>query len=437
VEVFKSGKFRGGVHPFYSKLTAGQKIQRARLPSKVVLPLRQHVGKPCDPLVEKETRVKTGQKIAESAAPVSAPVHASISGVVTDISPALTPTGSMVSSITIESDEKDEWVKTEGIDPEKSEKGEILAKVRECGIVGLGGAAFPTHVKLNPPKPVDTLIINGAECEPYITADHRLMLEEGEKIIEGARLIARVLEVKRTIIAVEDNKPDALAKMRELAADEMQVVSLPTRYPQGDERHLVKAVLGREVPRGGLPFDVGVILQNVGTAKAVRDAVCEGIPLVERVVTLTGDVREPRNLLVRIGTPFSQLIEECGGPQGEMRKLIAGGPMMGIAQPGDVPVIKGTNCILVFSRERVVEEEEQPCIRCGRCIRACPMGLMPTTLVSLVRNRRFELCLDYSILSCDECGCCGYVCPSKIPIVQVLKHGKMTVASMKKGGGKS
>jgi electron transport complex protein RnfC len=433
VEVFKSGKFRGGVHPLYSKLTADQKIKRAKLPSKVILPLHQHVGAPCDPLVDKGEHVKTGQKIADSKAPVSAPVHASVSGVVTDVSPVLTPLGKKVLSVVIESDEKDEWVKANGIDPEKSTKEEIIAKVRECGIVGLGGAAFPTHIKLNPPKPVNTLIINGAECEPYITADHRLMLEEGEKIIEGARLIARVLGVEKTIIAVEDNKPDALKKMRELG-DGMQVVSLPTKYPQGDERHLIKAVLGKEIPAGGLPFDVGVIVQNVGTAKAVRDAVHEGIPLVERVVTVTGDLRDPQNLLVRIGTPFSQLLEECGRPMEGWMKLIAGGPMMGIAQSEDVPVIKGTNCVLIFSGEKLREEEEQPCIRCGRCIRACPMGLVPTVLFALARRRMFEMCRDHYITSCDECGCCGYVCPSKIPLVQIIKRGKAAVLQMRKGG---
>jgi electron transport complex protein RnfC len=432
--VFELGKFRGGVHPSYFKLTAAQEIQKAELPDRVILPLLQHVGAPCEPLVEKGEHVRTGQRIADSTAPVSAPVHASISGIVTDISEGLIPTGRKVLSITVESDGKDEWVETKGVDPEKARREDILAKVRECGVVGLGGAAFPTHIKLNPPKQVDTLIVNGAECEPYITADHRLMLEEGEGVIEGARLIARLLRVKRTIIAVEDNKPDALEKMRELSGDGIEVISLRTKYPQGDERHLIKALLGREVPAGGLPFDVGVVVQNVGTAKAVRDAVCEGKPLVERVVTVTGDVKEPQNLWVRIGTPFSKLLERCGRPMEGWMKLIAGGPMMGIAQSRNVPVIKGTNCILVFSGEKLREEEELPCIRCGRCIRACPMGLMPTLLATLAKRRRFEECLNYFITSCDECGCCAYVCPSKIQLVQFIKRGKAVAIRMKKGG---
>ncbi len=427
-------RFRGGVHPDPSKLTAGSGIKKPKLPEKVVLPLRQHVGAICDPLVEEGDHVRVGQKIADSDSVVSAPIHASISGTVTEISTKLTPTGEEVQSVTIESDGEDRWIKTKGLHPEKSSKEDILAKIRECGIVGLGGAAFPTHVKLSPPKEkkVGTLIINGAECEPYITADHRLMLENGEKILEGARIIARVLGVKRTVVAIEDNKRDALEKIRKLSDGEIEVVSLRTRYPQGDERHLIKAVVGKEIPPGGLPFDVGVVVQNVGTAKAVYDAVRDGIPLVERVVTVTGDVRKPKNLLVRVGTLFSHLIDECGGPLGMARKVISGGPMMGIAQSRDVPVVKGTNCILVFNEGKVVEEEEMPCIRCGRCIEACPMGLMPVTLVTLVRARKFEACSEYNIMSCDECGCCAYVCPSKIPLVQVIKHGKSVLSSMKR-----
>lgn len=210
------------------------------------------------------------------------------------------------------------------------------------------------------------------------------------------------------------------------------MVSLKTRYPQGDERHLIKAILNKEIPAGGLPFDVGVVVQNVGTAKAVRDAVYEGIPLVERVVTVTGDVQEPKNLLVRIGTPFSQLVDECGGPQGRIGKVISGGPMMGIAQYKDVPVIKGTNCILVFNEQRVKKEEELSCIRCGRCVEVCPMGLLPYMFVALIRKKKFRECSDYSITSCDECGCCAYVCPSKIPIVQLIKEGKIALRAVKK-----
>lgn len=433
-ETFKIFKFRGGIHPTYSKLTAGKKIKKAKLPSSVVLPLRQHAGAVCEPLVKKGSHVKVGQKIADSTSAISAPIHASISGVVTEISTSVTPTGDEVQSIVIKSDGRDKWVETKGVDPERSSREEILAKVRECGVVGLGGAAFPTHVKLKPPegKKIDVVLINGVECEPYITADHRLMFEEGKKIIEGAKIIARVLGTKKVVVAIEENKRDAIKNIKKLSGENIEVVSLKTRYPQGDERHLIKAILSREVPTSGLPFDVGVVVQNVGTAKAIRDAIYDGIPLVERVVTITGDVQKPKNLLVRIGTSFSQLIDECGGPRGTIEKVISGGPIMGIAQYKDVPVIKGTNCVLVFNKQRVKKEEELFCVRCGRCIEACPMGLMPSMLVALIRKKKFEACLDYNIMSCDECGCCAYVCPSKIPIIQLVKEAKTVLSSKKK-----
>lgn len=421
----------GGVHPEYSKLTAGKKIEEPELPERVVLPLQQHTGAPCDPMVEEGDHVKVGQKIADSES-LSAPIHASVSGTVTGMSAELTPSGDEVESVIIESDGKDEWVEMEGLDPEESSREEIVEKVRESGIVGLGGATFPTHVKLSPPeeKDIDTLLINGAECEPYITADHQLMLEEGKKILEGARIIRRVLDAERIIVGVEDNKQDAIENLRELSSDDIEVVSLETRYPQGDEFHLIKAILDREIPKGGLPFDVGVGVQNVGTAKAIYDAVCEGVPLVERVTTVTGDVKEPKNLLPRLGTSFFSLIEECGGPEGTMRKMICGGPMMGTALSEDVPVTKGANCVLVFNESRVEEEEERVCIRCGKCIEACPLNLIPSKLQRLVRNEEFEACRDYDIMSCDDCGCCAYICPSKIPLVEIIRRGKEAVSSM-------
>jgi electron transport complex protein RnfC len=418
-------RFRGGVHPPYSKITARKEIESARLPTNVVLPLQQHVGDPCEALVNKEDQVKVGQKVGDSSATISAPIHSSVSGVVKDISVHPSPVGEVL-SILIESDGKDEWIKKEGIDPEKSSKEEILRKIRECGIVGLGGAAFPTHVKLSPPpeKKIDTVIINGVECEPYITADHRLILEQGKKILRGTKIIKRLLDAEKAIVAVEDNKKDAAQKLWSLRDDGIEIVTLKTRYPQGDERHLIKAVLNREVPAGGLPFDVGVVLQNVGTVKAIDDAVYEGTPLVERVLTVTGDVKKPKNLLVRIGTPFSELIEQCGGFASSVGKVISGGPMMGVAQWGDVPVIKGTTCILVLDEGKARGEEERTCIRCGRCVEACPMGLMPTMLATYAKKKRFDLCEKNYIWSCDECGCCAYICPSRIPLIQLIRYGK-------------
>jgi len=413
-------KFRGGVKLPHLKPTAGCLIERARVPERVVVPLKQHVGSACDPLVQRGEKVKAGQKIGDSAA-VSAPVHSPVSGTVADIKVHPIPTGEDAVSVVIESDGRDEWAEMSGIDYEKASREEILSKIREAGIVGLGGAAFPTHVKLNPPKKVDTLIINGCEGEPFITADHSLMLEHPERIVVGAKIMMKACGAERVIIAIEDDKRDAEKLLRRFEDERVKVVVLPSRYPQGDERHLIKALTGREVPAGGLPFDVGAVVNNVATAKAVADAVLEGRPLVERVVTVTGAVRSPKNLLTRIGTMFSALIEECGGPAGDFDKMIAGGPMMGFAQKCDVPVVKGTNCILLMKAGR---EEERDCIRCGRCVEVCPMGLMPTLFVSFSKKGMFEKCREYNVASCDECGCCAYACPSKIPIVQYIRVAK-------------
>jgi electron transport complex protein RnfC len=421
-------KFRGGVHPKERKLTASKPIEKARLPEKVVIPLRQHVGAPCEPLVKVGEAVKAGQKIGESPAKVSAPVHASISGTVEKISTELSPSGEFTTCITITSDGKDEWVELPPLSPE-SPREALLERIKEAGVVGMGGAGFPTHVKLNPPKPVHTLLVNGVECEPYITSDHRLMLEFPQEIAEGTKIAARILGVQRVIVAVEDNKLDAAEKMGEVMKGFAEVKLLKTRYPRGDERHLIRSVLGVEVPAGGLPFDVGVVVQNVATLKAISDAL-KGRPLVERVITVTGDVAQPKNLMVRIGTLFSGLLQQCGGATKGPAKLIAGGPMMGVALSGDAPVAKTTGNVLVMGE--VKEEPETPCIRCGRCLEVCPMGLMPTLLAKLVRAGRYEDCLSGSILSCDECGCCAYVCPSRIPLVHLMREGKLKASALVK-----
>jgi len=425
--VFK--RFRGGVRLPHLKPTANIPIERAKPPATTVVPLKQHVGAICEPLVGKGDRVRTGQKIGDSPAQLSAPVHSPVSGTVVDIRPSPIPTGEEVPSVVIESDGADEWMEMVGIDPEKSSREEILARIREAGVVGLGGAAFPTHVKLNPPKRVDTLIINGCEGEPFITSDHRLMVEQAERVVEGVRIMMRVCGAERAVIAIEDDKRDAAERMREFEDGRITVALLPARYPQGDERHLIKALTGREVPAGGLPFDVGVVVNNVATAKAVADAVLDGRPLIDRVVTVTGEVRNPKNLLARIGTMFSALVEECGGAAGSPDMVIAGGPMMGVAQWCDVPLIKGTNCILL-TRSRA--EEERDCIRCGRCVDACPMGLMPALLASYSKKRMFDRCREASAMSCDECGCCAYVCPSKIPLVQYIRQAKAFLREAKK-----
>lgn len=424
----KSRSFRAGIHPPGLKITAGTPIERARLPSRVIILLHQHVGAPCTPLVKEGEEVRAGQKIGDSNSYVAAPVHASISGVVKEISMQPSPLGREVQGIVIESNGRDEWMRMEAIDPHEASKREILARIREAGIVGLGGAAFPTAVKLSPPKEIDTVILNGAECEPGITADHRLMLEQPEKILKGMQIIMELLDAERGFIGIEDNKRDAIQRMHEVVNQKgdkrITVVSLATKYPQGEAGTLIKTITNRETPSGSHSYDIGVIVQNVSTAKAIYDAVYEGLPLIERVVTVTGDVQSPRNLLARIGTPIFSLIEECGGFRGEVGKILSGGLMQGIAEYRNVPTIKSTNCILVLALERSKLPEERMCIRCGRCVEVCPIGLIPTILGKLARERRFDECRAYHIEDCMGCGSCTYVCPSKIPLTQLVSYGK-------------
>lgn len=429
--MLKFNRFRGGIHPPDSKITAGKPIEKAKLPASVIILLHQHVGAPCKPLVKEGEEVKAGQKIGDSDSFVSAPVHSSISGVVREISTQLlSPIGREVPGIIIESDVRDESVRMEAIAPATASKREILARIREAGIVGLGGAAFPTSVKLSPPegKEIDTVILNGSECEPYITADHRLMVEQPDKVVKGMNVIMNVLDVDKGFIGIEDNKKDAIRRMREAVEREgdkrIEVLSLKTKYPQGEAGSLIKTILNRETPSGSHSYDIGVLVQNVATAKAIHDAVFEGVPLIERVVTVTGDVKEPKNLLTRIGTPFYDLIKECGGSKGDVGKIVCGGSMLGVAEFENVPTIKSTGCILVLDREKSRIPEERACVRCGICVSVCPTGLMPTILEKLARERRFEECMDYHILDCMECGSCTYVCPSKIPIVQLIRYGK-------------
>jgi electron transport complex protein RnfC len=312
---------------------------------------------------------------------------------------------------------------------------EIKRRIREAGVVGLGGAAFPTHVKLSPSaeKPIDALILNGVECEPYLSADHRLMLEQGERILEGAGIVMKVLGVRRAFLGIEANKPDAIRHMQKLAyGTGIEVVGLKVKYPQGAEKQLIKAVLGREVPSGGLPFDVGVVVQNVGTVLAVQEAVTRGRPLIERVLTVGGDgVGEPKNLRVRIGTSFAAVLAACGGTRldGEA-KVLMGGPMMGIAQYSlEVPVIKGTSGILVFRRGR--QEKETPCIKCGRCVEVCPMGLMPVRIADYAEKDNFATCLEYGVKDCIECGACAFACDTRRPLVHWVKYAKWNLARKK------
>lgn len=429
-----NSSFHGGIHPEdFKNSTNTKKILNLLPPKKAIIPLQQHTGAVCKPLVNIGDIVKVGQKIGDAQAFISAPVHATISGKVVDISLMPHPLGTKVLSIIIESDEADTWAIEETKRDWKTLGSEQIKHiVREAGVVGLGGAMFPLHVKLSPPKnkKIDTYILNGAECEPFLTADHRLMLEYAKQVVIGLKILMKATGVKKGIIGIEQNKPDALKKITDEINKEsdtdVDIMALKVKYPQGAEKQLIKALLKREVPSGGLPMDVGVIVSNVGTSFAVYESVVERKPLVERIVTVTGGgIRNPQNLRVRIGTPFSNLIEACEGVKEEIGKIIMGGPMMGIAQhTADVPVIKGTSGILVQTKDEICDELEKCCIRCGNCSSVCPMKILPNVITNSIKNDRFEHAKEYGLLDCMECGACTYVCPARIPIVQYIKYGK-------------
>jgi Na+-translocating ferredoxin:NAD+ oxidoreductase subunit C len=435
-----AGSFRGGVHPDDAKsLSSGSEIVELAPPTEVVIPVRQHIGAPAKAIVEPGATVKKGQMIAEAGGFVSAPVHASISGTVKKIEDRVTPQGTKVTCIIIESDGEDVWA--DGLDTPRDSTpmtaDDIKKTVSDAGIVGLGGAAFPTHVKLSPPadKSIDTVILNGVECEPFATCDHRLMLERPSDIVEGLKLIMTALDCRKASIGIELNKPDAIKTMREALKNEagINVVPLKVKYPQGGEKQLIKAVTGREVPSGGLPMDAGCVVQNVGTAAAVYEAVVLNRPLISRIVTVTGrGVTAPVNVHARIGDSFARLIEQAEGYSDTAAKLINGGPMMGIAQFTDaVPVLKGTSCILVLNSDHADLGEERPCIGCARCVEVCPMGLMPTTIARQVEFERWDDTKDHGILDCMECGSCSYICPAKRMLVERIKFGKSRLAAIR------
>lgn len=424
----------------HKHLTENKPIEQALLPSKVYIPLLQHLGKPLDIVrVKTGDDVKRGALLATSDKGVFAPVHASLSGKVTMIADYPHPVSGLARAIVIESDGKDEPVAE--MVPRSEEEVEavtpdVLKKIIfEAGIVGLGGATFPTHIKLSPSKPIETLIFNGAECEPYLTTDYRLMVERADEIVKGAILVASILKPKRTLIAIEDNKPEAIKLMRQRAGTlGWEVVVLKTAYPQGGEKQIIKSCIGREVPSGKLPFDIGVVVQNVATVYAIYEAVYLRKPLYERVVTVSGPcLANPKNLLARIGTRVCDLIEQCGPLIKEPKKIVMGGPMMGIAQyTMEGPVIKGTSGVVLFDEVSEKEEAESFCVRCGECVQNCPMGLNPG-LISLAINRdRLDLAEEYGIMDCIECGLCAYLCPSRRNIVQAIKAAKTRIRNAKK-----
>jgi electron transport complex protein RnfC len=431
--------FPGGIHPPDNKQwTAHKPIEACPLPEELVVPMAQHIGAPAVPCVEVGQRVFRGEMIGAAKGFVSVPVHAPTSGEVVAIESRPHPWGSPLPAVVIRSDGEDLWY--DGLsptDPADLYPEDMVERVRLAGVVGMGGAAFPAHVKLSPPedKTIDTLILNGVECEPYLTADHRLMLEQGERLLQGVEFLRQVLKVKRVVIGIEANKPDAIAHLQQVCSGrDIEVHPLAVKYPQGAEKQLILAVTGKEVPSGGLPMDIGVAVQNVSTAVAVADAVVAGRPLTERVCTVTGAaVKEPKNLLIRIGTPLRLLVEVCGGLVEEPGKIILGGPMMGFTQVDlEVPAIRGTSGLLLLREDEVSTQPEGPCIRCARCVEACPMHLLPTTIAAYARRNLFADAEECRALDCIECGCCSYICPARIPLVQAIRHGKGAILAQKR-----
>ncbi len=433
-----SATFKGGIHPKDMKAdTQGKSIIELAAPDVLVFPMQQHLGTPAVPCVNIGERVLMGQKIAEANGNMSANIHSSVSGTVIAIEPRLHPCGAPVQSIIIENDGLDEACEKIAVgNPDELSPKQIVDIVKEAGIVGMGGATFPTHIKLSPPpdKKIEYVIINGSECEPYLTSDHRAMLETADEIISGLKLIMRVFGLKTGYIAIEDNKPDAIAHMTKYAELEtsvdIKVIRLKTKYPQGSEKHLIKAVTGREVPPKGLPMDVGAIVDNIDTCAAIARAVLDGSSLTKRIVTVGGDcVSLPSNFRVRIGSSIDYVLEKSGGLSKDPSKIILGGPMMGLAIPDiDIPIIKGTSGILAFSRKMSKKIPTQTCLRCGKCVSGCPMNLLPNIMREAVQANDMEKLSKLNIGDCIACGSCTYVCPAEQNPLQYIKTGKIKLA---------
>jgi Na+-translocating ferredoxin:NAD+ oxidoreductase subunit C len=435
--------FRHGVHPPDSKgLTAHLPIRRMPYPDEVVLPLRQHAGKPARLAVRVGDHVERGDTIATADGFVSSPVHASASGTVADIDWWPHPDGSMATAVRIRVERYSAQVARPRLVPDWHglSRDEVVRAVQDAGVVGLGGAAFPTHVKLAPPKDatVDTIIVNGAECEPYLTTDHRIMVEYAERVHFGVRIMMHALGVRRAIIGVERNKPDAIAALARALPPDLDVTVLPltVKYPQGAEKMLIKSVLDREVPSGKLPASVGVVVQNVGSVATLAEVFETGLPLVERIVTVSGHgVRRPANLIVPVGTKTRDLLAFCGGRTEDAAEVLFGGPMMGVAQRDlDAPVLKGTTGVVVLTHDEVRDRRAFPCIHCGRCLDACPMFLNPSLLGDLAKAEQYEEMDAEHLGDCMLCGSCSYVCPSNIPLAQLFQASKTALRRRKAAG---
>lgn len=431
--------FRGGVHPPENKIqTENMAVEEVKAPKMLYVALLQHIGAPLDPIVAVGDRVLKGQKIADSQAFMSSPIHSPVSGTVKRIEDHVFPLMGRIKTVIIENDEQETWAELSKIEKwENVDRRTLLTMIREKGIVGIGGASFPTHIKLDPPADakIDTLLLNGAECEPYLNSDNRLMIENPEKIVNGIKIIKKILGVNRAIVGIEENKPEAIASMRKaVEGTDIEIAPLKTKYPQGGEKQLIKAVLDRQVPSGKLPSAVGVVVQNTGTAAAIYDGIVNGIPLIEKVVTVSGKgIINPKNVKIAIGTPFSYLLDYCGVNREVVDKLVMGGPMMGMAQfSEEAPVIKGTSGLLALTKEETNPYKTRACIGCGKCVEACPMGLEPLMFARLAAFEQWEQLKEYSLMDCIECGSCAYICPANRPLTEAIKIGKSKLRAMKK-----
>jgi len=428
--------FSGGVHPNDNKqITKDKIIEDLKLyrDDIVSIPFSQHLGAPSSAIVKKKDKVQTGQLIGSAEGMISANVHSSVTGVVEGITYAPNPILGRILSVNIKiTDEDTDCIKINSSDS-------FIDMVKNAGIVGLGGATFPSHVKLSPPMKIDTFIVNGVECEPYLTCDYRLMVEKTEDILKGMDLIRKELKINNVIVAIEKNKPEAINIFKKYEKEyDFKVVPLKVVYPQGGEKQLIKSAIKKIVPEGKLPLEIGVIVHNVGTVLSIYDAFYNQKPLIERVVTVTGSVKEPKNLNVKIGTPVFKLIEACGGFVGKPRKIIMGGPMMGLTITStNTPVTKSTSGILVFREENLPNMTSLNCIRCGKCVRTCPMGLVPPIMEQFSINEMYEKLTDWHVLNCIECGCCSYVCPSRRPLVAYFKTAKREVLTIVKQRAKN
>ncbi|MCI2103704.1 MAG: electron transport complex subunit RsxC [Sphaerochaeta sp.] len=421
---------KGGVHPKDMKQISKDKpIEPLPMPAELLVSLSQHLGAPAKATKAKGDTVTRGEKIGVAAGFISADVHSPVSGKITDIRPVVLSSGVVCDAYVIQPDPQQPDWPTERHDWRAQTPEELLGEVKDYGIVGMGGATFPTHVKLSIPKDksVDALVVNGVECEPYLTADYRLALEQGKEVLEGAQIAAKITRAKRIIVGVEANKPDVVASLKEIVANNnlpIEVVMLKMKYPQGDEKQLLKSLINREIPSGKLPLDVGAVVCNMGTCKAMFDAIVLHKPLVERIITITGEcIKEPKNILAPIGTKISDLLAFCGGFSTQPDKMICGGPMMGFAFSNlDTPICKGSSGIVALPKQK--QYRQTPCLNCGKCVASCPIGLEPARLYRYITHGDYALAMSNSLMDCKECGCCAYSCPAQLPLVQAFKTGK-------------